>query len=438
MRDLIGLAFEHVEQLKFLYNNEIKHIEKEAANGMKKNEFARKVDAYLWVLLNEDDEYKQSDQFKSFERYIKKYIEIDENSSESESSSITFKVNDDAKEEFGKTALNIKLSSREHKSYYYMERNFNEQTIIMLMVKFENIMSEIFGYMFRRFPQKYLYKETITYSDILSIGEGDIRKYIINCLVDNTMRKSVDEWIKLFNSHKINLTNYQDVLDKYYELHNRRNIIVHNASRVNNTYLKGIENTNLSKPKIGDRLIVNREYVLDAFNTIECFLFAIFIECCKFQDKDNQDDYIEEIFNMGFEFLYNKEYDISEFVFSSLEKCKIPENFMLMSIVNKWIAQIEKRGLEYVESEIKEFDLSAKDIKFRIAKEALLENYKTVSEELEKAFPHEINADAVLEWPLFLHYRESAEFVDFKSKHPDEFNTQQIVPGKEKDEDLAN
>ena len=365
---------------------------------------------------------------------MKKYITITNVDKSSDPQVIQFNVNDEAKSKYGNTAMNIRLSAEEYNRYYFMEKNFNEQTLIMLIVKFETILSNVFRYIFEKYPNKYLNKETLSYADILNIGEGNIKDYIIDTLVSNTMRESVNDWMKIFKSHGIDFAKYKKLLDRFLEIHYRRNIVVHNGSFVNEPYLKGIEKTDLSKPKIGEFLYISRDYITHAFNVIECFLFTIFIECTKIQDKDEKKKYIDVLFDIGFDFLYNKEYVISEFVFKTLEKQPLDENTLLMSKVNRWIAQKELYGLDKITEELNDCDFSAKDIKFRIAKDTILENYDMVVNNLEIVFPNIFPAEVLLEWPLFLRFRESEIFEQFKSAHPEEFEIQQITPSESLEE----
>ena len=93
-----------------------------------------------------------------------------------------------------------------------------------------------------------------------------------------------------------------------------------------------------------------------------------------------------------------------------------------MSRVNYWIAKIENDGLQSVKEEIENFDTSALDKSFFMAKLILLKNYSSATTCIEDLCDKgELDNTAIEEWPLFKEYRKTDEYIKFKESHPELF-----------------
>lgn len=93
----------------------------------------------------------------------------------------------------------------------------------------------------------------------------------------------------------------------------------------------------------------------------------------------------------------------------------------LCNKINYWISVKNMAGLEKIEKEINTFDVSAMSGQFKIAKYALLDEYEKISVILEDIINKEIPACYVEQWPLFIQYRESESYKQFRSDHKEIF-----------------
>ena len=91
-------------------------------------------------------------------------------------------------------------------------------------------------------------------------------------------------------------------------------------------------------------------------------------------------------------------------------------------------------GLDNIEADIQNFDVSAMKNSFRIAKHALLNEHEKVSTMLELHIG-EIPSEALEQWPLFIQYRESENYKEYKQNHPEIFEMLDFQPEYEKIED---
>lgn len=420
---LLKHTVEQIERLKFLFKTELKSINRKSKRGMKDNNTGYAVISYIRTLAYQDNLIKKSKSYTRFKNFIEKFIEIIPNESTSDKS-IKFRIKN--KKKLGvDDSFDPEKEAIEFEKYHNMPQLFCEETIIMLIVKFEDAISNLLYCLFERFPEKYLSDKTIPYSEIVKINGNDLESYVINDLISKTMRKEYVEWFKIFESHGMNFKKY-GVFDDFTELYYRRNLIVHNKSIVNESYLNGISKTHVKKPDINELLLVDEKYVLHAFDIVECVISSIFIECSKFYKKEEKISYIDEIFNVGFKFLCNEQYFVSEFIFTQLEKTDIDECTKMMSKVNRWISQKNLYGTDSVKKEIEETDFSALNDEFLIAKYILIEDYNNAIPLLEKMIDNALIATSIEEWPLYKDFRKTKDYDNFKFHHKDIFNVKEF------------
>lgn len=420
---LLKYTIQQIERLKFLFETELKSIYRKSKKGMKDNNTGYAIISYIRTLDFQEKLMQESDSYNNFKKFIERFVEIIPNDTENDKS-IKFRMKN--KKKLGvDDSFDPEKECIEFEKYMNMPQLFCEETIIMLMVKFEDSISNLLYCLFERFPDKYLSDKTIPYSEIIKLNSANLESYIINNLINTTMRKEYIEWFKIFESHGMSFEKYE-IFDDFTELYFRRNLIVHNKSIVNDCYLNGISKTNLKKPKIDDLLLVNEEYVLNAFSIIECVVLSIFIECGKFYRNDEKNDYINEIFNIGFNFLCKEQYCVSEFIFKQLENLDIDNCTKMMSKVNRWISQKNNHDLESIKSEINNTDFSALKDDFLLAKYILLEDYDNALPILEEKTSNVLIATYLEEWPLYKDFRKTKFFEDFKNRHKDIFNVKEF------------
>ena len=238
------------------------------------------------------------------------------------------------------------------------------------------------------------------------------------------MRESYKEWFKIYSSHGMSCSPLEKDLESMEEIYARRNIIVHNAGVVNAQYINTVTK---SEHEIGDILTVDKAYMQNAFNTIKRITIIMMIESCKL-NRENTNKYLLDIFNILFPLLQRAQYEVCEPAYALLDqKSETNTQIRIMSRVNKWICVIALRGLNEVRAEIEEFDISALNSLFQLAKVVLLQKYEQATAILEELLKRdEISATAIETWPLFLWYRTSAEYNTFREQNPDIFDIESV------------
>lgn len=418
MRYLLHSTFDNISSLRHFYDTQKKYIDGKAKKGMKDNRIGFLADFYFSVLVNGTEEERKKSTFVNLKKFIDKYITVKEVTE----ASVIYQINDrDAFPHF-----NVARSAKEYRQYLDMPIAHCNNTLIMLITRFEEFISDFIRLLYERYPQKYLDKQTITFSEISHCETCDIKEKIIVREIDRIMRDSYSVWFNLFSEHKMNFEVCNSEYEILKELYARRNIIVHNSGVVNEAYIKNVPTTTAN---VGEVLYVDDIYINSAFEAIKTIMLCILIEGVRI-DKDSAKECIREIFYVTFEELEAENYNTCKTVFGALSENKFAdERIKYMSKVNYWISRIETDGLPSVKAEIEKFDVSALDSDFNLAKNTLLQNYNMTTMLLEEMYKKgELLHNIVELWPLFKQYRLSKEYINFKKTHPEFSGTISLEP----------
>ena len=302
----------------------------------------------------------------------------------------------------------------------------NDSMIIMLLVRYEEAISGILKYLINKYPEAYLSEKTITYANLISMNSDieDVKKRFIEKEVEDIMRQPLSDWYEIFTSkHKAQFDIKSEEFVKFKEIYYRRNLVVHNQSVVNEVYLTNVD-TELCN---GEELNIDVDYLKEAFKLTEKVLYNTFWGLQKVSNEPQQIQH--SLFNIGFKHMLKSEWELSEHIYRLLkEEKKQNEADKICNTINYWISIKNQGNLEEILEEIQGFDISARSRDFQVAKYALLDDFKKVSEILEDAIDNEIPTSCVEQWPLFLQYRETDDYVQFRNAHKDLFAIQDYQP----------
>ena len=134
---------------------------------------------------------------------------------------------------------------------------------------------------------------------------------------------------------------------------------------------------------------------------------------------------------MVFEELQKSNYAVTANIFAQLANNKtLDNNIKLLSRVNNWISRIEIDDKEVVRKEVEELDVSALDKSFLLAKYILTEDYEHSKVVLDYLFRQEqIGTHELETWPLFIHFKESKAYMQFRQEHADAFEVSAVELG---------
>ena len=430
MTELVKSSLERISSLQEFYKSEQESIMAKANEGMRRNRFGYQVDAYFFFLAAGTEEECQSTTFQNLKKYAEQYLEVTKVCRrEDGSGSVSYRLTAKKELEDKGFELNIKSAIRAYRRFADMPVIHGSNTLVMLITRFEEFISSVLTRLYSQYPQKYLDDQKITFSEILDSGIDEVREKIIMREVDRIMRESFSEWFKIFESHGMRFDGYKEDLNNLKEIYYRRNVVVHNSGRVNATYLSAIPD---SKAKLGTKLNVDPTYLDNAFATIKIIIFAILIEAVRLVKAD-KDDYLYSIFEVAFEELQSEHYHISRKVYDALANNKdSAAGTKIAAKVNYWLSKKALNGLDAIKTEVENFDFSALDESFRLAKEILLDHYNEATIILSNLMDtNRIDPVWIEEWPLFKEYKKTPQFRDFKVQHPDAFKILSVEIGQD-------
>lgn len=415
METIIKSSMESISFLTNFYETQSQYIIRKTKKELKTHQLGFLLDMYLTILGTGTEDDKKTNMFKNLELLAKSYIEIEEIKEEV----ISFKFIDQKVRD----KIDIAVSSENYRKSAVMPVMHIENTIIMLITRFEEFISHFIRYIYIKYPQKYLNDKTICFSELLEsntksdINIDLIREKIVDREVDAIMRKSYECWFDFFKEHNLNLNFLQKEMVFLKEIYATRNILVHNSGFVNDQYLLNVQN---SIYKLGERVRISDDFVKRSFECIKTIILCVMLEAIRL-DKREKDSVSKAIFDYAYQELSLNNYHCCETVFCALQNSQFTnELYKQMSKVNYWLSKSELYGLESIRTEIENYDISALDQTFVFAKHLLLCQYGEATTVLEEIIEMQKTPLSQFEsWPLFRKYKETCEYKDFKDRHPD-------------------
>lgn len=416
---LLKNALSDIENLNDYYSAQSKNVHDYIIEKIEKYKYGVVLDRFFFSKIYEIDSKEISDDEQEIVKDIIVEYNIEENE-EHDGISIYYKLNPN--KDFSNYEMNPHLAREKFLNLIQHPNILGESLLIMLLIKFEDAISGLYRYLLKTYPQAYLSSKSITYSELVSLESNidDIKNRFIDKEVEDFMRSPLSDWYKSFESkQKACFCFDNNEFEVFKEIYYRRNIIVHNQGIVNEVYLNSICE---SDKKIGERLFVDKEYLINAFYATKKVLIGTFYGLKK--TSENYESLYKYLNDYGYNCLVNKEWDLAEYIFKLLlQDDKQQKADIICEKINLWISVKNSKGLDVIKQDIEKLDISALNSQFIVAKYALLDDYDNVSNTLEDEINKSIPVYCVKEWPLFNQYRESAQFHEFVKSHKELFET---------------
>jgi hypothetical protein len=280
---------------------------------------------------------------------------------------------------------------------------------IMLNNYFEFLFSDLLAY--------NLKKNTSTIDGKkISISLEDLKKYIsIEEAYDDLIYKEVEslllelnfEELKTYFSTKLNISLELDLInwDLINEIRERRHIIIHNNSIVNNKYISRSKNP--FKYKLNEEVEINHEYFLNALNEIKLAGVLLCLNCWGSWDKDNTTEAIEEIVNISFYDLKEAKYDfvnkICAYADKNIKARSDEEDDIIYRIkFNHCIALKRLNKKDELTKKLTTIKTGALSPIFKIAHLTLKDKHKDAVDLIDKAkIADELTIEKYQDWPIF-------------------------------------
>ena len=167
MERILKRSIESINSLWHFYSVQKKYIDKKAKEGMKKNRLGFLTNYYFAMLTLGSEEDKQRPTFVNLEKAIKKHITVLESSREG----VLYQIKD------GKGLQNNDVSKDACEYTRFAEMPFihGDNTLITLITRFEDFVSDYLSIVYLKYPKKYLDSKTITFSSFTMAAMKPIR-----------------------------------------------------------------------------------------------------------------------------------------------------------------------------------------------------------------------------------------------------------------------
>lgn len=429
-----------IESLKNYYFSQVDKISKEVNKKVEKYIPGTMIDRYLFAKATKQEELLSDEAGKKITEFVEKLLK-DVKINEKET---VYAVSYNLDEKF---ANNTKYetdpikAAREFRKLTERIDILNKSTLILLLVKYEESISNIFKYVISRFPAAYLKDKKLSYSEILEIDSKieNIKETLLEREIDEIMRTPISDWYKLLkDKHKIKFDNIENFFDEFKEVYYRRNIIVHNNCKVNSAYMNGVDKKYRDNIKQGMIIDVDKEYLKKAFDLVYIVLYGTILSVAEI-NKDSYEIH-DDLNDYAFQHMVECDWKVSHYVFKNIMDKNTPTTPTIdleMRKINYWISLKNLYGIEKIREEVSCYDVSAMEGKFKVAKACLLNEYKEINSLLEVYLNTEIYPQSIENWPLFIQYRKSNEYKKFKKNHSTDFRAQVYDPEEIKREDMS-
>lgn len=314
---------------------------------------------------------------------------------------------DEAFKEFAKT--------RFHKEQLY------KNSLIGLLSTVEWFFSQILHFYYDKYPDAAGIKsKTLTLDDLKTFGSiKDAEEYLIESKIEEILRGSIKDWFKILKDDIKLGVGYKDKYEEeLIEIYQRRNLLVHNGGIVNSIYLSKISDTYKEGLKIGDKIEVSKKYLENAIGKLELVFILIACELWK-KLKDDDDERAYILMNLGYKFLQDKNWDVSECAnyFLCGDK-KMPIASRTAAQLNVWLCKKESGKYDEIKKEVEGIDFSDKSLIFQVALAALKGDKDFFFEHLPQVLrTEELSPNDLFEFPILREMRETEEFEKFKQEN---------------------
>lgn len=310
--------------------------------------------------------------------------------------------------------------AREQKYKYDQQREIFLRSILSnIVIIFERYFARIFEFIVVLNPEKYFEGKTVKINALFSsslkqIISSEVRKHVADNMYDslNTLDMMKDK-------SGFNINRYAPIQDEFEEIYYRRNIYVHNSGIANDTYINSIAGQYKTKVRKGDKLVCDDVYIEKAIETLKKVICVLLYEFLLATNAKSEGYNL--LADIAFASLSNKEYLFCEYIYNILRRHKgFDFADKTMYQVNYMIA-LKQQG-KSIAKDLEEFDTSAMQDQFVIAKYCLQNDNEAVYNLLNKVYPDHMPMEAIRDWPLFIDFRKSKEYEQFVSEHKQDFN----------------
>jgi hypothetical protein len=211
---------------------------------------------------------------------------------------------------------------------------------------------------------------------------------------------------------KVELRSFFADPDTALEVIQRRNVNIHNDGRVSRQYRAAVGK---EAPPIGTTLVTDETYVQRAIDQI--LVFGASAAAASWQKIAPRPGAISQsnanlhILNMRL-MLLNRWDAVAGLAAVALTAVANTDSDRRVYQINAWLAAKRRLGLDAVASEVRQLDVSAAGLRFKVARSALLDDFKALERDLPKVLAAvEMSLSDLHSWPLLEEFRATPAYA---------------------------
>jgi hypothetical protein len=296
-----------------------------------------------------------------------------------------------------------------------------KSAFIMLVSYFDFLISDLIHYFYQRYPESLSGKElSITLHELkLCDHLTEAMDYIVNKEADKVLYDSLESQKGYLKNYlKIDIKENIIYWDKINEAIERRNIIVHNNSKINRRYLKSVDLSIIPEKtknlKEGKEIGINEDYFTIVFDEILIAGIILIQNCWRKWRKDDVNGADVQLISCMYDALSQEKWTVVERLGLFSKECEVSnERSRLYLNINYCQSLKWQNKKEDLEKELLKFDTSTLSPKYILALCALKSDRNNFYKNIEGAIVvDEMKEDDFMEWPLFREFRKELDYEE--------------------------
>lgn len=268
-------------------------------------------------------------------------------------------------------------------------------SIVNLTTIIEQLISEMIKFLIITNPKSVsIEKKQVTFEKIQELGNIEaIQEYIINKKVSELMFEKNNKWFNYISSNfKIDFTKIEDIyFTEINELIQRRHLIIHNASIIDEKYINSI-NDDVGELVIGQKIQNTAEYVFDKLKKITIFSIK-FLDVILDKYKENNINLLYSVEKLSRYYYASKDFEtaeiILEIVFKEKYLSEVHKDDREDITIRYWSIKRMLNKTEKIDNDIKKYKPAK--LKNKMYKCLVLGNYFEVEELLTSLIRKEVS-----------------------------------------------
>ncbi|MGW0554786.1 hypothetical protein ACWDZ6_11375 [Streptomyces sp. NPDC002926] len=296
-----------------------------------------------------------------------------------------------------------------------------ESTVVSAVTSFEVLFSSLISSFLKVSPQaldamsKEKEKE-FSLRDLKSLANiEEAVDLAVSRRVDELMFGSVSDW-RRFCIDKLNIK-FEELCSDWVavqEIFQRRHVLVHAGGVASARYVNAVStNGKRGEVQVGKKIRTSENYVHQTLDSILAFGILLASSVGMKFAKDREGVILNSLHSLTYSRLLAKDNDMVRHLCTAGEKLAMEYDGQLLFKVNGWISQ-KRTDPETTATQVREWDTSALEDRYKLAKACLLGEAQKALEMMKKMHSAgDLSSEDVLEWPLFEGVREIPEYVEW-------------------------